>query len=82
MKCNKCQTCIYDYYNIVNDVYCLACIDKYMLTKCPTSLCFNVVSLNDELNNLCAICNAIICDFCTVTYHNLLICRNCHNINS
>ena len=79
LKCNKCHIITNDYYNIVNNIYCLSCLDKYMLHKCPGQLCFNIISLTEHASNICCICDTIMCDFCVNTYNKLLICKYCHN---
>lgn len=82
--CHECQECIQDYYTISNNVYCLSCIDRYMLVKCPGDLCFNVISLNgyeieDTEDNTCTMCKTIFCDFCLVRAKNIRMCRDCFN---
>lgn len=83
MLCDECQEITNNYYTIANNNYCQKCIDLYMLMKCPSHLCYEIISLNgfdgmyDTDENTCTSCNAIFCDFCLIRATNLIKCKDC-----
>jgi hypothetical protein len=85
--CNECLNSTTNYYYIGNKYYCINCTKEYMLIKCPSIDCTNVISLNgykfdntDE--NICTSCEAQFCDNCIVKNmkNNIIICKECFYI--
>lgn len=82
MYCDECIEPTNDYVTIVDNNYCRDCAYKYMLSKCPGELCYNVISLNgydieDVENNTCTSCDTIFCGDCLVKARNLRLCKYC-----
>lgn len=80
--CDECQEQTNDHYKIGDDIYCLSCIYKYELVKCPGRNCINVISLNNygydnNEKNTCNICHIIVCNSCIVRSKNLILCDDC-----
>jgi hypothetical protein len=78
-ECNGENNC-----NNINDhILCYDCIYKYMLIKCPTNYCNNIISLNgydgefDVDLQTCFKCNAVHCDICIKKSKNNNICIDC-----
>ena len=85
MYCNECLDHLDKYHVIGDNKYCYNCIDKFMLIKCPGSMCNNTVSLNgydlmdDTDYNTCNICDAIFCNSCLKRDNMFKMCKDCLN---
>lgn len=85
MICEECSEITNEYFTISNNIYCINCVNNYMLAKCPSFLCSNVISINgyNELNDIdnitCTLCDTVFCENCLVKAKNIIMCKDCFN---
>jgi hypothetical protein len=80
--CNECTNKVDICYYIGDSYYCIDCINKYMLIKCPSVDCNNIISLNgynfnDTNDNICSSCEAQYCSECIIKNNNIILCKDC-----